>query len=115
AASADAMRPTESLSPPSPVEIFGDIEPDAVVEAINKRIRRRSFAVPAGIAVSGALLAASMPWPVVAVAGVLSAVLVHLQHERARYSSLIYGNEEGTIERLEMLHKAVAALRSADS
>ncbi len=96
-------------------EIFGDTTPDAVVEAMNRRIKRRNYAIPAGIVVSGGLLAAAVPWPIVAVVGVVATVLVAMQHSRSKYTSLVYGDEKETSERLEALHKAVAALRSADS
>lgn len=118
--------PLESPAPPAPPpveppaavsapETFGDIAPDAVVEAMNRRIKRRNYALPVGIAVSGGLLAASLPWPVVAVVGLLATILVAVQHTRSKYSALTYGEEEETAQRLAALHKAVAALRSADS
>jgi hypothetical protein len=108
---APAAEPTPE---PVPTEIFGDTTPDAVVEAMNRRIRRRNFAVPVVIVASAALFAVSMPWPIVAGIAVLSTVLATLLHRRAKCSALVYGDEEETTSRLEILHKAVAALRSAD-
>jgi Protein of unknown function (DUF4236) len=58
--------PVEATAATSSSEPFGAIPPDAVVEDMNHRIRSRNYALPAGIVVSGALLAASAPWPVVA-------------------------------------------------
>lgn len=110
-----ATPPVETTPSISTPEIFGDTTPDAVVEAMNGRINRRNYALPVGIVISGGLVAASVPWPIVAVIGVLSTVLVALQHQRSKYSSLVYGNEVETASRLEILHKAVAVLRSADS
>jgi hypothetical protein len=111
--SASPVETTPSIATP---EIFGEATtPDAVVEAINKRIKHRNYALPVGIVISGGLVAASVPWPIVVVIGVLSTVLVALQQQRSRYTALIYGNEEETAQRLDALHKGVAALRSADS
>lgn len=107
--------PAEATPAISTPETFGDTTPDAVVEAMNRRINRRNYAIPAGIVVSGGLLAASVPWPIVAVVGVVATVLVAMQHSRSKYTSLVYGDEKETTERLEALHKAIAALRSADS
>ncbi len=107
--------PVESPAVVSTPETFGDIAPDAVIEAMNRRIRRRNYALPAGIVLSGGLLAASVPWPVVAIVGVLATALVAVQHSRSKYSALVYGDEEETTQRLAALHKAVAALRAADS
>jgi len=110
-----ATLPAETAPCISTPEIFGDTTPDAVVEAVNRRIKRRNYALPIGIVISGGLVAASVPWPIVAVIGVLSTLLVALQFRRSKYSALVYGSEEGTTSRLEVLHKAVAVLRSADS
>jgi hypothetical protein len=107
--------PANAPGPVPPNEIFGDTTPDEVVRAMNDRIKRRNYAIPVGAVVSAALVALSVPWPIVAVVGLLALVLVHLQHRRSKYSTLIYGNEEQTVKRLETLHKAIAALRSADS
>jgi hypothetical protein len=104
-------------TPPSvpPPEVFGDTTPDAVVAAMNKRIKRWNLSLPIGAVISGGLFAASVPWPIAAAVGVLSTLLALLQHRRSMCSTLVYGNEEETAHRLERLHKAVAALRSADS
>lgn len=124
-----AARPQETFASPAPqvsspveaaaegaaTETFGDIAPDAFVDAMNRRVKRRNYALPAGIVVAGGLIAASTPWPFVAVASVLATVLMWLMHSRLKYSSLLYGSEEETAERLTVLHKAIAALRSADS
>ena len=107
--------PAEAPATVSSQETFGDVAPNAVIEAMNRRIKRRNYALPAGIVVSGGLLAASVPWPIVAAIGVLATVLVAVQHGRSKYSALVYGDEEETAQRLATLHKAVAALRSADS
>ncbi|MBZ5672743.1 MAG: DUF4236 domain-containing protein [Acidobacteriia bacterium] len=107
---ADAMPPIQP-----PPEIFGDTTSDAVVEAMNRRIKRSNFALLVGLVISIGLVAASVPWPIAVVISVLSTALVTLQHRRSKYSALVYGDEEETIHRLESLHKAVTALRSADS
>ncbi len=82
---------------------------------MNRRIHRRNYALPAGVVVSGGLLAASAPWLVVAVVGLFVTILVALQHSRSRYSTLLYGGEEETTQRLAAVHRAIAGLRSADS
>src|SRR5690349_108929 len=110
---ASPVEPSPSIVRP---ERFGEATaPDAVVAAINKRLKLRNYALPVGIVISGGLIAASVPWAIVALIGVLSTVLVALQQQRSKYSTLVYGTEEETTQRLEALHKAVAALRSADS
>lgn len=77
-------------------------------------MKRRSYALPLALALSGGLLAASLPLPVVVAVGVLSAVLLVFQQQHSKYSALIYGNEQETTQRLETLHKAVAGLRTSD-
>jgi hypothetical protein len=110
---APSVKTTSSITTP---EIFGETTtPDAIVDAMNKRLHRRNYAIPVGIVLSGGLFAASVSWPIVVVVGVLATVLVAVQHQRSKYSGLVYGNEEDIAKRLEALHKAVAALRSADS
>lgn len=110
-----ATSPVEAAPDFSPPEIFGDTTPDAVAEGLNKRIRRRNYSIPAGVVVSGSLFAASVPWPIVAAVGILTSILVAVLHQHSKYSALVYGSEEETVHRIEVLHKAVAALRSADS
>jgi hypothetical protein len=108
---APSVEATQAIPTP---QVFGDTTPDAVIEAMNRRITRRNYAFPAGIVIAGGLLAASAPWPIVAVAGVLATVCLAVQHSRSKYSSLVYGYEMETAERLKILHKAVATLCSAD-
>ncbi len=103
---------TSSFSTP---EIFGDdTTPDGFIEEMNRRIKRRNYALLVGIVISGGLAAAAVPWPIVVALAILSTALVALQHQRSSYSTLVYGNEEETSSRLQVLQKAVAMLRSAD-
>lgn len=108
--------PTGDATPPNSMpEIFGDTTPDAVVDAMNGRIRRRNYAIPVGVVISGGLVAVSAPWPIATVIGTLTAILVAIHHQRSKYSNLVYGSEDETTSRLETLHKAVAVIRSADA
>ena len=106
---------------PSP-EIFGDIAPDEVVQAINRRMSRRNYSLPVGIAVSAAFAAffyarglLDTPWTVAVLLGPTLAVLLNLQHRKSKYSALHYEEATETLTRLEGLHKAVSSLRSCSS
>jgi hypothetical protein len=110
-----AEGPHKNPEPASSSEMIGDTTSDDVVRELNDRSKRRNYAIPVGLLISGALLALSVPWPIVAVIGPLAIVLGHLQHRRSRLSALIYGDEEQTLKRLEALHKAVASLCAANS
>jgi hypothetical protein len=81
--------PVETAPSTQTPEIFGDTTPDAVVEALNRIKQPNHCALPVGMAISGGLLAMSVPWPIVAVIGVLSTIVVTLQHHRSKYCSLI--------------------------
>ncbi len=106
--------PENAPTIPTP-EIFGDTTPDAVVQAINSRIKRRNYAFPIAVVISVGLFALSAPWTLAAGIGAFSGVLIGLLFHRSKYSTLTYGNEDEAIKRMEILQKAVAALLSAES
>jgi hypothetical protein len=113
--------PTAAAAPPEAAtsletpEIINDTTPSAVVQAINKRIKRRNYAVLAGVVIAAGLVALSVRWPIALGVGVISMLLATLLHRRSRHSYLVYGNEEETAKRVEILQRATAALRSAES
>jgi hypothetical protein len=107
--------PTETTPPIQIPEIFGDTTPDAVVEAMNRRIKRRNYSIPVGVVISAVLVVLSVRWPIALGIGALFTILGTIKYRRSKYSDLVYGNEKETAERLGILHKAVAVLRSADS
>jgi len=106
-------RTEESAS--APTELLGDTTPNAVVDGINRRIRRTNLSLPLSLLVSAAVFFLSVPWPFVLAIGAVSVGILHMIYHRSKFTSLVYENDGETVRRLEELQKGIAALRSSDS
>ncbi len=97
------------------VQIAGDTTPEEVVRRINRRSRFRNFALPGAAAISAGLITLFLYWPAASVAGFGAMLVLSLLYRRLTHTVLLYGNEDETTMRLDILQQAVTALVSANS